>query len=360
MNIPSQRLSNQYLARNKFENPGDVVEWLGAVQAQDYPGSLWALGQRTRDASESDVEKAIADRRIIRTWPMRGTLHFVPAADVRWMLELLTPRVISRSAGRYKQLELDERTFARSKRVLVRVLEGGKQLTRKEMYAALEAAKISVVGQRGIHILGHLAQEGLVCFSGRRGKQLTFALLDEWMPKGRNLQRDEALATLAKRYFTSHGPATLNDFAWWSGLKISEARAAVEMVQTDLLHKDIEGQVYWFPSSAAESKPQPGYAGPAALLLPVYDEYSVAYKDRGSIMNAKYANQTGNGIFRSPIVMNGQVAGTWSRAVTKDAIVVSTNTFVKLKSSELVALKRAAARYGDFLGRSVILKEGQW
>lgn len=359
MNIPSQRLSNQYLARNKFENPGDVVEWLGAVQAQDYPGSLWALGQRTRDASESDVEKAIEDRSIIRTWPMRGTLHFVPAADIHWMLKLLTPRVISRSAGRYRQLGLDDRAFARSKKAIVRALEGGKKLTRTEMYGALEAAKISVAGQRGIHILGHLAQEGLICFSGRRGKQQTFALLDEWMPKARNLQRDEALATLAKRYFTSHGPATLNDFAWWSGLKISEARAALEMVQTDLLHEDIEGQVHWFPPSAAESKSQPGDAGPAAHLLPVYDEYTVAYKDRSSIMNAKYASQTGNAIFRSPIVMNGQVAGTWSRAVTKDAIVVSTNTFVKLKSSELVALKRAAARYGDFLGCSVILKEGQ-
>lgn len=208
MNIPFQRLSNQYLAKNRFADPGDVVAWFGAVQAQDYLGSLWGIGLRTIDACEGAVEKAIANRKIVRTWPMRGTLHFVPAADVRWMLKLLTPRVIARSAGRYRQLELDKRTFANSKKVFVRALEGGKQLTRTEMYKALEAAKISVAGQRGIHILGHLAQEGLICFGNRRAKQQTFVLLDEWVPENQSLNREEALAKLARCYFRSHGPAT--------------------------------------------------------------------------------------------------------------------------------------------------------
>jgi hypothetical protein len=352
MNIPSQRLSNQQLARKKFKHPGEVIKWFGAVQAQDYPGSLWAIGQRTRDASERDVEKAISDRRIIRTWPMRGTLHFVPAADVRWMLKLLTPRVVSRSAGRYSQLELDERIFARSEKVFIRALEGGKQLTRKEMYAALEGARISAAGQRGLHILGHLAQNGLICFGARRGKQQTFALLDEWVPASRNLDREEALAKLTKCYFRSHGPATLRDFAWWSGLKITEARAGLEMVQTELACEVHAGQPYWFPSSTSGS----ASGTSEALLLPTYDEYTVAYKDRSTVLNPRYARQAGNGIFSSTLAMNGQIVGTWNRRVQKDAVVITTSAFKRFTRPETDALQKAATRYGDFVEAPVVLQ----
>jgi DNA glycosylase AlkZ-like len=352
MNIAIQRLFNQRLAKNKFDRPADVVEWLGAVQAQDYPGSLWAIGLRTAGASESDVEKAITDRKIVRTWPMRGTLHFVPAPDVGWMLKLLTPRVVARSAGRYRQLELDERTFARSRKVFERALEGGKQLTRKELYAALEASKISVAGQRGIHILSHLAQQGLICFGERRAKQQTFALLDDWVAAGRNLDHDEALATLAKRYFTSHGPATIRDFVWWSGLKTTEARAGLEMAQAHLLQEVVDGQAHWFPSSTS----RPTNATPAALLLSTYDEYTVAYKDRSSVLNPRYVRQAGNGIFSSTIAMNGQIVGTWNRTVKKDGVVITTRAFKKFTRHEAGALQTAATRYGKFLGASVVLQ----
>jgi len=349
--IATQRVSNQRLAKTRFRGPSDVVGWLGAVQAQDYLGSLWAIGLRTVGATERDVEKAITDRSIVRTWPMRGTLHFVPAEDVRWMLRLLTPRVVARSAGRYKQLELDERTFSRSQKVVVRALDGGKQLTRTEMYRALEAARISVAGQRGIHILGHLAQEGLICFSARSGKQQTFALLEEWVPATKSLERDEALAKLARRYFTSHGPATLHDFTWWSGLKTIDARAGLEMARGDLLQEIVDGRVYWFPSPS----PRSTNATPAALLLPVYDEYTVAYKDRSDILDPRYARQAGNGIFRSTIVMDGRITGRWGRALRKDTVVITTSPFEKFKRAEAGALKTAAERYGAFLGTSVVL-----
>ncbi|HEX6731527.1 MAG TPA: winged helix DNA-binding domain-containing protein [Pyrinomonadaceae bacterium] len=352
MNIPSQRLSNQYLARKKFKDPADVVNWLGAVQAQDYLGSLWAIGQRTIDATERDVENAVADRRIIRTWPMRGTLHFVPAVDVRWMLKLLTPRVISRSAGRYRQLELDEHTFARSAKVFERVLRGGKQLTRKEMYTALEASNIRIAGQRGIHIIGHLAQDGLICFAARRGKQQTFALLDEWVPASRNLDPEEGLAKLTKCYFRSHGPATLHDFTWWSGLKTSEARAGLGMVQTELACEVHDGQAYWFPSLTSRS----ANGTSEALLLPTYDEYTVAYKDRSTVLNPRYARQAGNGIFSSTIAMNGQIVGTWGRRVQKDAVIINTNLFKRFTRPETGALQKAATRYGDFVGAPVVLQ----
>jgi hypothetical protein len=351
--IATQRLSNQQLAQPKFQKPGDVVKWFGAVQAQDYLGSLWAVGLRTRSATERDVERAIADRSIVRTWPMRGTLHFVSARDVRWMLELLTPRIIGRSANRYRQLELDERTFARSKDVFVRALEGGRSLTRNEMYRALEAGRISSAGQRGIHILSHLAQNGLICFAARQGKQQTFALLDEWVPPAKKLARDEALAELATRYFTSHGPATLQDFIWWSGLKATDARAGVENAKPHLVQQAIDGQPFWLASSTAPSQEE---SKNGTLLLPTYDEYTVAYKDRSAVLKPSDAGRSGNGIFGPIIVINGQVAGTWRRTLRKDAVVITTSAFRKFKRTEVSALVIASSRYGVFLGSPVVLR----
>ncbi|HEV7892565.1 MAG TPA: winged helix DNA-binding domain-containing protein [Pyrinomonadaceae bacterium] len=329
---------------------------MGAVQAQDYLGSLWAVGLRTRGAAEGDVESAIADRSIVRTWPMRGTLHFVAAADVRWMLGLLTPRVVARSAGRYRQLELDERTFARSRDVLTRALRGGKRLTRNALYGELEAARIPTGGQRGIHILSRLAQDGLICFAAREGKQHTFALLEEWVPAAESLKRDDALAELARRYFESHGPATLQDFVWWSGLKAADARAGLEAVEPNLLREVVEGRTYWLPSSAdgpaSESKDGP----PSALLLPVYDEYTVAYRDRSAVLSRSDAGRAGNGIFRHVIVIDGRVAGTWARSLGRGSVTITTRPFVKLGRAEARAVATAADRYGKFLGASVILK----
>lgn len=195
-----------------------MVAFFGAVHAQDYRGALWGVGQRVAGATEADVERALAERSIVRTWPMRGTLHFVAPDDVRWMLRLLAPRAIARAAGRHRQLGLDAATFAQSRDRLTAVLAGGNQLTRDAIYAELDRSGISTAGQRGIHILAQLAMEGVICFGARRSKQQTFALLDEWVPSSRMLEGDEALAELAARYFASHGPATLADFAWWSGL----------------------------------------------------------------------------------------------------------------------------------------------
>jgi hypothetical protein len=356
MNIAARRVVNQHLARPVFERPGDVVRRMGAVQAQDYLGSLWAVGLRTRVATEGVVESAIADRSIVRTWPMRGTLHFVAAADVRWMLGLLTPRVVARSAGRYRQLELDERTFARSRDVLARALRGGRSLTRNALYGVLEAARIPVKGQRGIHILSRLAQDGLICFAAREGKQHTFALLEEWVPAAKSLKRDDALAELARRYFESHGPATLQDFVWWSGLKTADARAGLEAAEPNLVREIVEGRTYWLPSSAGGPASEPKDGPPPALLLPVYDEYTVAYRDRSAVLSRSDAGRAGNGIFRHVVVIDGRVAGTWARSLRRGSVIITTSPFVKLARAEARAVAAAADRYGEFLGASVILK----
>jgi hypothetical protein len=318
------------------------------VQAQDYPAALWAVGLRTRGAVEGDVERAVAERAVVRTWPMRGTLHFVAAADVRWMLELLTPRVLARSAGRYRQLELDAAAFSRARKAFSRALEGGKQLTRAAMYRALESAGVSPAGQRGIHVLSHLSQEGLLCFGAREGKQQTFALLEEWVPRARKLERDEALAELARRYFTSHGPATLKDFVWWSGLTVADARAGREAAGAHLAAETAGGETYWLsPSSPAATG-----AAPAVHLLPVYDEYTVAYRDRSAVLVPEYAErrEAGNGIFSPSIVARGQVVGVWKRVLKRGSVVVTPIPFRPLSKAERGGLAAAAERYGAFLG----------
>jgi hypothetical protein len=348
--IARLRLHNQRIAYATAEKPGDVVAWLGAVQAQDYLGALWAVGLRMRNAVEADVERAIADRTIIRTWPMRGTLHFVAAADTRWMLELLTPRAVANNAQwLLRDFDLDESAFARIKDLFARALQGGKRLTRNAMYDVLDAGGVSA-SQCGRHILTRLAQDGFICFGAREGKQQTFTLLEEWAPAARRMARDESLAEIAKRYFTGHGPATLQDFAWWSGLTTADATAGLEMAKRSLVQENINGQTYWLASSTADIED----SSPTAYLLPAFDEYTVAYKDRSAVLNPTYAKQanSGNGIFYPTIVVDGRVVGTWKRALKKDSLAISPSLFAKLKRAETHAIAESANGYGKFLGAS--------
>ncbi len=344
---------NQHIAAARFATPGDVVAWLGAVQAQDYLGALWAVGLRMQGATEATIEQALADRSIVRTWPLRGTLHFVTAADARWMLDLLAPRVIALSAGRLRQLGLDDAVFARSSEVLSKALHGGNQLSRSALYELLEAAQISTAGQRGIHILWRHAHQGLICFGARDGKQQTFALLDEWIPQAKTMARAEGLAELARRYFRSHGPATLQDFVWWSGLTASDARAGLDMAKPYLAQDVVGGQVYWFPSSTLSAHA----SLPTAYLLPAFDEYLVGYKDRSAVLNTLFVKQTnaGGGILNPTIVIDGQVVGTWKRAVTKGSVSITLYPFAALGKAEEQAVALAAQRFGAFLGLPVVL-----
>ena len=348
LNVVRYRLLNQCIAGTRCERPGQVVSWLGAVQAQDYLGSLWAVGSRTEGATEETVERAIAGREIVRTWPMRGTLHFVDAADVRWMLALLAPRVLARSARRSRQLGLDDAAFARSREVFAGALRGGRQLTRDELYGLLEGAGISTAGQRGYHLLWRAAQEGLVCLGARSGKQHTFALLDEWVPASRPLARDEALAGLALRYFTGHGPATLHDFVWWSGLATADARAGLEMAKPRLMREAVDGRDFWLPPGGVAEIG----ASPRAWLLPAFDEYLVGYRDRSAVLDPSQVKRinAGGGMLDPVVVVDGRVVGVWKRTLRKDAVLVKATLFSVVSRVEASAVEAAADRYGRFLG----------
>ncbi len=346
--IARLRAANQRITGRQFEKPADAVAWMGMVQAQDYRASLWAIGLRTKSATEAMIEKAIADRSIVRTWPARGTIHFVEAKDVRWMLDLLAPRAMAGTSRRLRQLELDETTIARCRKTLAGALQGGKQLTRKEIFQRLEDTHISTSGQRGIHIIERLAQQGLICFGPRSGNQKTFVLLPEWVPDARRMAREDALAELASRYFASHGPATLQDFAWWAGLTLAIAKASIEMAGSRLVQEVVEGRSYWLsPSTPAARTP-----AAAACFLPAFDEFLLGYTDRIAVLEKRFARRanTGGGIIKPTIVFNGRIEGTWKRTFKRGGVVVFPKWFTKPDESRLHAITRAARQYARFLG----------
>ncbi len=343
--IARQRLHHQHLALADFKQPVDVVAWFGAVQAQDYLGALWAVGQRMQQATEATIEQAIADGAIVRTHPMRGTWHFVAAADIRWLLPLTATRTIVSNASWYRRLELDEATIAKSLALFAQALQGGKQLTRQELAAVLEQAGISPAGLRLTFLLGRAEAEGVICSGARRGKQFTFALLDEVVPTSRALDREEAVAELVRRYFISHGPATVQDFVWWSGLTMADARAGLAAIKDHLIQEVIDGQTYWL----SPSTPTAPAVSSTAYLLPPYDEYTVAYADRSAVLDPAYAEQTGHGIFSPVIVVDGQIAGIWKRALTKRAVMLETNLFAAFDQDQTAALAAAEQRYRQFL-----------
>lgn len=351
--ISFQRLANQQVAHSRFTHPAELVHWMGAIQAQDYLGALWAVGVRLQHATEAAIEQALSERAIVRTWPMRGTIHFVAAQDVRWMLELLTPRVVQRSQARLRQLELDAATISASASIISNALEGGKQRTRNDLYAILEEHGIAARGSRGLHILGQLAHQQLICFGARAGKQPTFTLLEEWAPQAQSLPHEEALATLAKRYFTSHGPATLQDFVWWSGLTVADAKAAIEAVATHFHRVKLDAQEYFFVESAMVDTTS------QAFILPPFDEFLIAYRDRSASLDPRYSNNVvpgSNGIFFPIVVIDGRVAGTWKREFKKDTVEMTFSPFTSWSDADTAAIQTVAERYATFVGKTARLK----
>jgi hypothetical protein len=347
------RIYNQLIAQQTFEKPADIVQWLGAVQAQDYVAAKWALGLRLPNTGDEEIEQAFTDGAFLRTHLMRPTWHFVSPVDIRWLLELTAPRVNAVNAYYYRKVELDDTLFRKCNDVLTKVLQGGKQLTRPELAAALQRAGIVTDDAlRLTCIMMHAELDGVVCNGAMRGKQFTYALLDEVVPQAGSFDRDKALAELAGRYFTSHGPATLQDFSWWSGLTMTDARAGLEMVRSRFVCEEIDGESYWFSPSVSFTDDLP----PMAYLLPNYDEYTVAYKDRDAIFDENHAKDLKNRenlLFNHVIVINGQVVGTWKRTLKKEAVVIAPNFFVSPGEAENRVFVAAANRYGAFLGKPV-------
>ncbi len=346
--IAQQRLINQHLASPVYKDPADIVYYMGAMQAQDYAGAKWAIAQRLQGATDDIIEKAFTNGDIIRTHVMRPTWHFVHPKDIRWMLELTAPRIQAVAGTQYRQFQLDHVVFSKCEKAIIRAMTGGKQLMRNEIAEALQQAGVATNDQRFIHIMMQMELIGLVCSGGRQGKQFTYTLLDERVPTVKSFDRQDALATLAKRYFTAHGPATLQDFVWWSGLTVNDAKAGLEMVKNKLNSESSDGSTYWF----AVRKDIPKSKTPAAFLLPNYDEYIVSYKDRGATIATSDINKADprGTIFNHTILINGRIAGTWKRSFRKDTVDLEITPFSSLSKVNHAAITSAAKRYTKFLG----------
>jgi len=342
------RLMSLQVAASHCSHAAEVVSYLGAMQAQDYAGALWAIGLRVPGAVLADVERAVAERSIVRTWPMRGTLHFVASRDVGFMLDLLAPRVLAASIKRRQELELDEQTLGKVEQRLVRALDGGKQLTRDAIRDLLEKANIATAGGRLYHMLFCLSLQQLLCFGTPEGKQPTFALLREWVPAPRRLDRDAALCELATRYFTSHGPARTQDLMRWAGLSAAEVKLGIA-ASGGLASASIDGTTYWMAKepSALSSKDR------GTFLLPGFDEYILGYGERSAILAAEHAHKIvpgANGVFRPTIVHDGLVVGTWKAAASKKSVRLTASGFETLSEAQHTSFARAGARYAGFLG----------
>ena len=351
--VANARLRSQQIAGTKFRTPKDVVGWMGAVQAQDFAMSRWAIGLRLPDANEQIVETAIARGEIIRTHLLRPTWHFVSADDIHWMLELSSKRVKATFTGRHQELGLNETIIAKSNAIIVKALQGGKSLAREELISMLNDALIATDGNRASHLFARAELDGILCSGAIKNGKQTYALLEERIPKTNPLTRDEALARLARKYFSSHGPATVQDFAWFSGLTGGDAKLALEMVKADFVSETIESQTYWV--SQTSSEPQTGKD--SVYLLPAYDEFIISYTDRRAMLPTKIHTQAviANGVFRPVIIVNGQVAGVWKRAIKKDRVIVDVEFFEKPDKTILELVEEAAIAYGRFLEKKAEL-----
>lgn len=346
MNIPALRLQHQHITQPHLTQPEQVVAWLGGLQGQDYPGAKWSIALRMPQATQADVVQAFDTGKLVRTWPMRGTLHVVAAQDLRWMLMLTSPKNLSGSASRRRALELDDTTLARCRAVFTQALQGGKHLSREDMYAALAQAHISTEGYRGYHILWNCALHGLICLATSNDKEQNFALVDEWIAPTPSTTRDEALAELAARYFLSRGPATLQDFIWWSGLSAAEARSGLEAVRHRLVSDTVGKLTYWLPADSPTPK-----AATNAFALPGFDEYLLGYKDRSAVLDAAHAEKIcpgGNGMFAATLVIDGRVVGTWKRVFKKAGIEITATPFTPLSPADAQGFAAAVQRYGAF------------
>lgn len=347
------RLHNTGLSHSPFKSAAEAVSHLGAVQAQDFAAAKWALGLRIKNSTDEDIEKAFNEGTILRTHVMRPTWHFVVPEDIHWMLELTAPRVKALLANYNRKLELDDALFAISNTAIIKALQGHTYLTRKELKAILTKIGIETNVQRLAHIITWAELEGLICSGPRNGKQFTYALLEERVGKAKKLSREQALAKLALNYFMSHGPAQLKDFSWWSGLSIKDARVALDLIKSNLEQATLDGKTYyWFSAQTEIITPKI----PSAFLLSIYDEYTIAYRDRSDISEARDIEgmiSMGNAL-TTVIILNGKVAGTWNKSLKKNTIEIRINSFRKLNEDEKEAIESEVARYGKFVGLSAV------
>lgn len=347
--IPKFRLQNQQIAGSRFKNPHEIVAWMGAMQAQDYNMAKWAVGIRLPGLTDPLVEQAIDEGKIIRTHLLRPTWHLVSSDDIHWILELTAPHVKRLMRARHKELGLTDQIVTQSKLLVEKALAGGVHQTRDEIITRLQNAGLVSNREQVSHLMLICELDGLICSGATKGKKQTYALLEERVPKPAHTNREEALAKLANRYFTSHGPATILDFIWWSGLPVKDARKALEMVKPGFASEEINNQEYWFAVSGSP----PTNPENSAFLLPAYDEYIISYKDRTAMLHSENHKKaiSDNGFFRPVVVVNGRAIGTWKRIQKKDQSIIEIASFGQENHISEKIFGNTLKQYGQFINQ---------
>jgi len=345
MNISSERLYNQHLLSEKFHRISDVLKWFGAIQAQDYYGAKWSIGLRLENVFDKDIELAFNNGEILRTHVMRPTWHFVAPSDIRWMLALTSPKVHAFNGYYYRKSGLDKSIFKKTTRIIEKALANKKQLTRLELNTVLKNSKIPTDKLGLSYIIMQAELDAVICSGPRKGTQFTYMLLEERVPKSKILNREEATAELTKRFFQSHGPATIQDFTWWSGLNTKEAKKGLEANKSSFKKKDFEGKAYWFSKESKDIELKN-----VIQLLPTFDEYLIAYKDKSAAYekNAKH-DKIFQDSFWNSILCKGKIIGSWRRTLLKNKVNIYPKFFRKLTKPEEEVFNTAVKNYGDFL-----------
>lgn len=351
IDILAMRRQNQLLVEDDHADAVEVVRQLCAVQAQDYLGAKWAVAQRTDNATSDDIDKLFNDGAILRTHVLRPTWHFVAPEDLKWMVTLTAPRIRALSAYYFRKTGLDDAIFARVHEVIIKALQGHNYKTRNELAMSLQEAGIDTSDLlRLTYMVGEAELDAIICSGPLKGKQHTYALFNERVAASKNLSHEEALAELALRFFKGHGPATIEDYAWWSGLTKTDARKGFEAVKSGLIHEVFGDKEYWFAPT-----PVP-VAGDSVYLLPNYDEYIVAYADRSNLLhkvNAERLDSRQNPLFNNAVVVNGIVVGTWKRTIRSKEISVALTLFESLNGNQQKLLDATIKRYGVYMGKPV-------
>ena len=342
--ITAQRLINQQITGSRFGTPAELVKWMGCIQAQDYPAAKWAIGNRIKGITDAAIESDFNAGHILRTHVLRPTWHFVSPDDIGWMLKLTAPKIKAMSKTWHKKLEIDSTVLNKSKKTIAAALTGGKQLTRDQLALLLENENINTDDIRLGFLLMDAELDGLICSGAKQGKQFTYALLDERAPHRKEFDNETAIAELTKTYLFSHGPATVHDLSWWSGLSLSDSKTGIEANRQNLAHEVINGKTYWFASSF-----QPAAKPGAVYLLPAFDEFAIAYKDRSDFLHNEHIKQTGSGIFKPILIIDGQIAGTWKRSINKGKVAVEITALKKISTGNKQGIKKQATRYCKFL-----------
>ena len=359
IDVARLRLAAQRLVGPREPTAADTVRWMTAMQAQDYPGAQASVMLRTersgtpdgagRDASDArDVRAAVDSGAVVRSWPMRGTLHLVAAEDLGWMLSLTADRLLAGAARRREQLGIDDVMVGRATTLAVEALTGGRSLRRADLMALWERDGLLGVPQRGYHLLWNLSQYGVTCFGPTDGAEQRIVLLDEWVPAPRRPGREEALGEWVLRYFRSHGPATVADFRSWTKLTAADPRAGLALARARLAAVDVDGVEHLMDPATPQRLADARAEAAGVLLLPGFDELILGYADRSATLDPAHAGRVvpgGNGMFRPTVVARGRVVGTWRRVGSGSRRRIEAEPFADLPATVRRGIERRAAEY---------------